>query len=76
MGASAPPAGAAAAAPPTGAEAMFDNNSSMFCPFSAFANIAGQKGSTSFPLALMTFDSLSPYVNTLIRRTMMSYGDL
>ena len=55
------PAAAGPAAPPTGADAILDKSSSMFCPLRAFANIAGQKASTSFPLALMTLESLSPY---------------
>ena len=57
--AGAPPAGAAAA---TGAEPMLERRSSMFCPLSALAKRDGQYGSTSFPDALITLASLSPYI--------------
>ena len=59
MAAPASATGALAAAPPTGAEVMLERSSSMFCPFNALAKRDGQYGSTSFPLALITLESLS-----------------
>ena len=66
LGAAAPPAAAATGAPAgaaaTGAaEPMLERRSSMFCPLSALAKRVGQYGSTSFPEALITLASLSPY---------------
>ena len=53
--AAAPPAGA-----PTGAEVIAERSSSIFCPLRALANKLGQKGSTSFPLALRILAIFSP----------------
>ena len=60
----APPATSATGAPvATGPAVVMEvNNSSTFYPLRALANIAGQKASTSFPLALITFESLSAYI--------------